>query len=253
MKFSSRTRKTSVNLSDSISRQLNMYALAAGAAGVGLLASTPPAAAKIVYTPAHVKILFGDIVPLDLNHDGVKDFSFSNQFESGQSGGVNFLRVSGANSENLPVGSGTYAYALRAGVRVGPQNKFGGLSMADWFYFHTSNGRTSSGYGFQWANGGKGVMNRYLGLRFVIKGKIHFGWARLNVTFKKDSHGQPRVVGLLTGYAYETISNRSIIAGKTKGPDDGVEESNAGLTAPTPEPATLGVLAMGSPALSIWR
>jgi len=58
----------------------------------------------------------------------------------------------------------------------------------------------------------------------------------------------------LTGYAYETIPNQPIITGPTKGPEDGsVEAPIASLTAPTPDPATLGLLAMGSPGLSVWR
>ncbi len=54
------------------------------------------------------------------------------------------------------------------------------------------------------------VKNRYLGLKFIIKGKDHFGWARLTTTGR---------IALLTGYAYETIPNKPIIAGKTKGPE----------------------------------
>jgi len=58
----------------------------------------------------------------------------------------------------------------------------------------------------------------------------------------------------LTGYAYETIPNKAIIAGKTNGPDDiSIEEPGAALTAPTPGPATLGALALGARGLSIWR
>jgi hypothetical protein len=93
-----------------------------------------------------------------------------------------------------------------------------------------------------------GVKNRYLGLQFVIKkGKKHFGWARLSVS-------RPPYVAALTGYAYETIPNKPIIAGKTQGPDDtSVEESNGTPAIPSPEPATLGALAMGAPGLSIWR
>jgi hypothetical protein len=49
MKRSSGPRKTA-NFSRSIHQQLNMYALAAGAAGVGVLALAQPAEAKIVYT-----------------------------------------------------------------------------------------------------------------------------------------------------------------------------------------------------------
>ena len=73
------------------------------------------------------------------------------------------------------------------------------------------------------------VYDRYLGIMFQIKGKPHYGWARLNVSGGGGSLG-----GVLTGYAYETIPNKPIIAGKTKGPD-----------VITVEPATLGRLALG--------
>jgi hypothetical protein len=46
------------------------------------------------------------------------------------------------------------------------------------------------------------------------------------------------VSGVLTGYAYETIPNKAIVTGETRGSDD---------------QATLGTLAMGSPGLSVWR
>jgi hypothetical protein len=53
MNSSSRNRKTACNLSESTQRCLNSYALAATAAGVGVLALALPAEAKIVYTAAH--------------------------------------------------------------------------------------------------------------------------------------------------------------------------------------------------------
>jgi hypothetical protein len=92
-----------------------------------------------------------------------------------------------------------------------------------------------------WANGGKGVKDRYLGLKFAIKGEIHYGWARLNV--KVDKIGNiVNITALLTGYAYETIPNKAIIAGKTKGPD-----------VITMQPGTLGHLARGASALPAWQ
>jgi len=81
------------------------------------------------------------------------------------------------------------------------------------------------------------VQKRYLGLKFTIHGQTHFGWARLNTTcnlYKVDA--------VLTGYAYETVGNKPIITGKTKGPD-----------VITVEPASLGHLARGASALSAWR
>jgi hypothetical protein len=88
-------------------------------------------------------------------------------------------------------------------------------------------------------------LQAYLGLKFTIKGKIHFGWARVKV----DTLQKPFSV-TLTGYAYETIPGKGIIAGATKGPDDG--EPAASVTMPTPEPHTLGALALGTLGLSIW-
>jgi hypothetical protein len=93
-------------------------------------------------------------------------------------------------------------------------------------------------------------------LKFSAKGKVHFGWARF------VTHSRPRPTAELTGSAYETIPNKPIITGKTKGPDDNsVEQPNdpgpgASLTNPfpdKPQPASLGALAMGAPGLSIWR
>ena len=101
-----------------------------------------------------------------------------------------------------------------------------------------------------WANSGKGVKDRYLGLRFEIDGRLHYGWARFNVSFPNHT-----LKATLTGYAYETIPGKAIVAGKTKGPEQisSVEYPGpAALAAPAPD-ATLGLLALGSPGLSIWR
>jgi len=59
-----------------------------------------------------------------------------------------------------------------------------------------------------------GAQNRYLGLKFLVKGQVHYGWARLSV-----SKIFP-FTATLTGYAYETIPNKSIVAGKTHGNND---------------------------------
>ena len=69
---------TPANLSESVQHRLNMYALVATAAGVGVLASPQSAEAKIVYTPANITISPGTTFPLDLNHDGFNDFSIVN-------------------------------------------------------------------------------------------------------------------------------------------------------------------------------
>jgi hypothetical protein len=228
-------------MSDSVHQQLNMYALAATAAGVGMLAGAQPTEAKIVYTRAHHLIGKNAHYSLDLNHDGVADITFVNLY------GCNFDYCYDVLNANPAGGNGVegakgflgipYAYALNAGAHIGPKHPFSGQLMA------SSNMGTLG----QWLN----ATNRYLGLRFQIKGKIHYGWARLNVHLTGGI-----IKALLTGYAYETIPNKPIIAGKTKAADEvsSVDQANAAtFSAPAAKPAALGVLAMGSPGLSIWR
>jgi hypothetical protein len=70
--------------------------------------------------------------------------------------------------------------------------------------------RSHTQYQEPWLNGGKGVKNKYLGLRFFIHGKAHYGWARITVTPGKFFQVE------LTGYAYETVANRPLDAGQKK-------------------------------------
>jgi hypothetical protein len=98
------------------------------------------------------------------------------------------------------------------------------------------------------------VKNRYLGVIFPIHGKTHYGWARLSVQVSRKPF---QATAILTGYAYETIPNKPIIAGQTKGLEQRNKEdfdASDSLTIPSsPQPASLGALAMGAPGLSIWR
>jgi hypothetical protein len=245
MKRSFRPRKTA-NLSDSVLHQLNLYTLAASAAGVGVLALGQSAEAKIVYTKTHVVIGTNHIYDLDLNHDGIADFKIDNHSFFTDTI-VASLSALPAQADNAVVGKQTHigypysAYALRPGATVGPKQPFFGAFMA-WSIGVDRAGR--------WVN----VRGRYLGLKFRIKGKIHYGWARLNVTV-----GGSKITATLTGYAYETIPNKPIIAGSTKGPDqwdaEGID-TGASLTNPirdTAQSASLGTLALGALGVPLWR
>jgi|HubBroStandDraft_4_1064222.scaffolds.fasta_scaffold08041_4 hypothetical protein len=247
MKRSFHPRKT-VILSEPVHKQLNMYALVASAAGVGMLAAAQPSEAKVVYTKAHAIIGYGGVwtYRLDLNHDGISDFYFYDPFGSD---GVALFVKSGADGRSIQSTSMGFAAALPAGVRIGPKRASrktpkGGDDMA----FYTCRGFPTGCFGGgPWHN----VHNRYLGLKFLIHGKPHYGWARLNL----NVNGM-KLSATLTGYAYETIPNKAIITGKTKGPDEepaANETPDASVTAPTHAPATLGALALGAPGLSIWR
>lgn len=247
MQRSSRLRATA-ELSQSLQRRLNTYALAAGAAGVGLLALAPPAEAEIIYTSAHAKVVHA--LPIDLNHDGIVDFYLNRFSDSGTRGlsacqywwtddsgsifcnssrGANAIRTSKDSKGRI------FGAALRYGEEIKNGEQFAKSKAVL--------GRALIGTGTDtvwdgpWLNAGKGVKNRYLGLKFKIKGHFHFGWARITVTTISSDF-----TATLTGYAYETIPGKAIVAGKTKGSDVTADDS-----------ASLGHLAAGASAISAWR
>jgi hypothetical protein len=239
------------NLSHGVEHQTKMYALAASAAGVGMLALAQPSQAKIVYTPANIQInVGGGLVYLDLNNDGVNDFQFYDVFSvqlrgASDAHSFSYLTVAPVQKSNrvyaVKSNGGLCAAALPKGVKVGPHSPF-------------QPGDSNLGMAFQSNSGGascpwRPVMQAYLGVKFVVNGKTHYGWARIKRITSKYA-GFPAVI---TGYAYETIPNKPIIAGKIHAVDDIEQPAAASLTSPAPKPASLGALATGSLGLSIWR
>ena len=164
-------RKTA-NLSESVHHQLSVYALAAGAAGVGMLALAQPAEAEIVYTKTHRVIRVNSEFNLDLNHDGITDLTFENNFTRTCTtyGSCRSLVASLAQA-NQAVYNSYGAVAMKPGMQIGPKDAFLGglLNMA------YKGPNTSAAWG-NWVN----VNNRYVGVKFQIKGETHYGWARLS-------------------------------------------------------------------------
>ena len=238
-----------INSPDSFQKHLHMYALAASAAGVSMLALASPAEAEIIYKSANTHIGLNQVVSFDLNGDGIVDFNFVD-FWRNSTGGDSFgnLSVTYAQSGNAVMGTvgGRYASALRVGVPIGPNGKFSPSGLMAWGFQQTTAPYKARCYG-PW----KSKANRYLGLKFMISGEAHYGWARLTETCKKGEN-----TALLSGYAYETIPNQAITSGKKKGnlEDEGLTGSESTpQSVPVPTPASLGMLAGGAPALSIWR
>jgi hypothetical protein len=243
--------RPAARLRDELDKRLLAYSISAIAAGVGVLAISQSAYAEVVYTPAHIKIPLSntETVPLDLNHDGRADFSFANRYFAS----IYFwlgLRISPVTHPNAVWGQGRgndtlcshrFASALPAGRTVRANKSYfqaGGsfppVNLATVLGSVNSLGTNTFTQGqFPYAHG------RYLGLRFVINGKIHYGWARVSVPSASRKSG---ITAVVTGYAYETIPDKPIITGKTKGPD-----------VVTLQPATLGHLATGASAIPAWR
>jgi len=265
--------RTESALNPNLSRRLLAYATAASAAGVGALALVKPAEAKIVYTRVNKPLNYG-VTILDLNNDGTPDFGFcendtgssastscvlaGHPAEKGRLGKrppspfdqVVFIFPPAAQSKHNQIwANGTNAYALPAGVVVGGKTKFapGAKVMANCFEGDSS---ICSG---PWS----AAPHRYLALKFVIGGKVHYGWARLNVTWNVTG-GESAT---LTGYAYETVPNKSIVTGDIVGPTKRIEDSQKsaepdgirGVPTLNRAPASLGLLATGAEGLAAWR
>jgi hypothetical protein len=205
---------------------------------------TTSAQAKVIYTPANSQTSFGSI-PIDLNNDGVVDFTISIVGGSFHSE-LTVVKPQVAGNAVLAAAKGGVAAGF-FGVAVGPGEKF----LSNSFY---SSGRglpmaVAGMYdGSSWFNGAfANATNRYLGMKFLINGTVHYGWARVNVTnYLKGGALQ------LTGYAYETTPQTNIVEGHISGPEKASKEP-ASLLTPTTQPANLGLLARGADGIAIWR
>jgi len=268
-------RRPTIRLGQELEKSLSAYVAAALSAGASLLAITRSAEAKIVYTPAKVNIpINGGPVPIDLNHDGITDFVLSNFFRTPTtyppfSLATLVVGTGAGNTRNKFWGRGymakpsnrfssnRFVAALRPGLSVGANKSYfrkspKGLMARLWVFYRSAllprvgpAGASCSphtGGCYSWTSGQwMYTKNRYLGLQFTISGHIHYGWARVTVT-RGSAKQKNSILATLIGYAYETVANKPIITGKTKGPD-----------VVTLEPATLGRLGQGASGISTWR
>jgi len=190
----------------SLRQQVSRLAFAAALAGAGLLAMARPAAAQIIYTHSDITIGWNSSYNLDVNNDGVTDFTITSQdlILSGvaQSGSVSEM----AASENV-----TLVGPLSEGDEIGPDQVFtGGTVDLESFVYECSkrNGRCRYALSGPWDAHLKG--KRYLGLSFQANGGTYYGWAQLTL-LDGGSDGAK-----LSGYAYESTPGMPINAGQTK-------------------------------------
>jgi hypothetical protein len=224
MASTERVCREPVRLSNRLERRLNAYALAASAAGVGMLALAQPVEGKIVYTKANVIVgrystqNYGNI---DFNGDGISDVILDVCSLCGDS-----------HNEFDALGRGIVSRVLKAGDRIGPKDRFT-------TYFELVFLSGGSHYTYSFPSGSNAwTKGAYLGAKFLIQGKVHYGWARF--TIRTQISG---MVGLLQGYAYETTPNKSIIAGQQ---ESAIREPNQASTRLGGKSGTLGALARGA-------
>jgi hypothetical protein len=228
-------------------RQISLYSLATAAAGVGMLALASPAEGKVVVTTKTIHLPFNQLVSLDLNRDGVTDFQFNLSYElfACDGGSSLAMRIPTGNGVvgQMPF-SGAYVSALARGARIGPSSTFvaNSANVERSFVHYCSGSAThrSSGY---W---GGNPPNRYVGVKFMIHGATHFGWIRLTADLPARLGEPPSAT--ITAYAYETVANMPIKAGSAPQAATSPKTPMAKSVQPS-----LGMLALGSGGLGIWR
>jgi hypothetical protein len=230
-------RRFMVRLNAVLDKNLLAY-VAAAAAGI----ATQSAEAKVVYTPANIKIASseGEVMRIDLNHDGIRDFVFNLAIYKGAILGVAPTKL---YPQNAIQGTSRFASALSSGVTVGPGNNFEAHRERMASISCATGACTSAG---PWKN----AQGRYLGLKFIIRGKVHYGWVRMNVNAQTLETST-----VITGYAYATEPNTAIVTGQTESPGQAHAPAYKPSTLQTPSrrAGTLGLLAQGSAGIPVWR
>jgi probable HAF family extracellular repeat protein len=194
-----------------------------------------PAQARVVYTPVNVYLPTNGSYPIDLNHDGITDFTFQISHRLYFCGGSGFGYWNKLYVQPSPAGGivgGNWAYALQSGVQIDSHQSFYGGDDLMYDVKQISHcWRDPHRYGYWVA-----VQQHYLGLEFQINGQTHYGWAELSTNSTTG-------VNALYGFAYETIAGRGILTGQTMdSPDepgigpDSAESEDSGPTASVAPP-----------------
>lgn len=170
----------------------------------------------IVYTPVNVQIENSQY-GLDLNNDSTPDFNIADvtnkqKFECdghpeyNENGALSLESVSNFNGYEM---HGDYVARLRKGSPIGPSQSFrtetgftGMEHMSITWQPPCEGPPPPVVYEGNWHPGRSG----YLGLAFEIGGTTHYGWAAVTPDGFSGA--------TLTGYAYQTIADKSINAGQ---------------------------------------
>ena len=240
-----------------IERRVKLYSLAAAAAGVSALALSQAADAEVVITQKTIPIpLCAFNVPchvsLDLNGDGVNDLKLSLLYSSGSTVKNKFLHVSPYKGGGV-IGTaggqrGPYASALLRGAKIGGSDHFlsGRSNNVESSERIIPNTTGSSYHRYFFGKWGGNHSNRFLGVKFLIKGATHYGWVRITVNTKVKG----TMSATITEYGYESVAKKSLEAGVP-----GANATNAPVRdkAATPGQPSLGMLALGTDGLALWR
>jgi hypothetical protein len=203
-------------------KKISATALAVGT-GIGVGTTVD---AAVVYTD-NVDISansFGALesFQLDLNSDGVDDFTFSHYFQpQGYCGYGCYIQHFGDSTVDAAGANGAAYGPLIAGQSIGPDTTFSSSQGLGSVYYYQDQGI--------WAQGSTG----YLGLKLDVAGQNYYGWARLAI----DSYTSGVT---LLDYAFENEAGKGILAGQM-------------AVVPVPAMAPLFAAALGAMGVTSFR
>ncbi len=274
--------KTPRELPEHLRQRLNGYALAAGAAGVAILACSVPVDAAPVCKKLHIDLVGTGTYALNPAHQRVPPFNIAETYNNvssllGGSWNRGFFIPNWAGAMPL-LGASNLPADVRSGASIGPRGNFAkGPSYGMLFTYGIGKGTVNHHKG----NLQFGQFN-YIGFKFGVAGESHYGWVRMNVTFEARADGKMGTMHIRE-YGYETAPKTAIHAGQCSATGQASEptaEPNHSATAmpkttskpqrrgvissiqrpippalrvPTTDASMLGLLALGAPGLSIWR
>jgi hypothetical protein len=256
-----------IALSTSLDRRLSGYALAAGAAGVALLAcSAPVAEAAPVCKTLSAQLFRAAAYPINPAGQAIAPFNLGQSTVLYTAYGYStfsanwnraFIAPNSLGAKVLLDSSG-FPADVASGAAIGPGGNFGkGASYGLMFTYGKGPGpksgagtlsRHKGNFNFQQAN--------LFGFEFAQSGQIHFGWVRMKAKVQLYQ-GYKRTQISVIESGYESAANTAIAAGSCTSGQGAKADSGQGLTEAAPRPsvpsAGLGRLAMGSAGLSLGR
>jgi len=232
-------------LSESLQHRLSAYAIAAGAAGVSVLACSVPADAAPICTTLSVKLVSVETYALNPAGQMLPPFNIAQTFENVSSLSNTFWNrgffTPNSVGANALLGAKGLPANLVSGASIGPAGQFGkGQSYGLLFSYGPNN---NGGYSHHRGNLKFGKTIDLVGFKFSLAGKTHYGWIRMQITLGPGGgFNTTATFTHILGYGYESTPDTAILAGScTAARGDNVA------------PASLGVLALGSEGLPLWR
>jgi hypothetical protein len=248
--------KTPARLSDSLTRNLNAYALAATASGVAILACAMPVEGAPVCKTLSIDLQSSSTFPLNpanqvagpfnvaqsvytqyFSTTGISQFFWWNRgFFTPNSAGAKVL----LGPKGLPAD-------VAFGAEIGPGGQFGKPASYGMLftYGRGTYGHTQGGGTKQKHRGNLSLLqDNYVGFQFAQSGQSYFGWARLRVTTKEGAYKHNFTALHVLGYGYDSTPNTAIAAGSCAA-EEQAQNSGRGASSSDSGGDSLGMLALG--------